>query len=172
VTILACLLFCRFAVMAQDAMPGRHAEHGDAHAADDEFQHAEPFAEHRQESFVGWMIRCMGPIGLLIPVAGFLCFVLSLLVVFRGQGPFAFAALVFLVPIPFLLGLFGTVQGLILSLQVIATSSTSVKPSEISDGIATSLFNPMLGLVFMTPSYLVAVIGSMIRSMAKPAANS
>jgi hypothetical protein len=38
-------------------------------------------------------------------------------------GPFAFASLVFLVPISFWLGLFETIQGLILSLQVIVSKT-------------------------------------------------
>ena len=175
--LVACLLLCGSLATAQEDNP-RHtstatADHGDSHAAEGHhFSREAPYDNFRQrESYVMWMIRCMGPIGLLIPVAGLCCFVLTLIVVSRGQGPFAFAALVFLVPIPFLLGLFGTVQGMILSLQVIATSTVAPRPSEISDGIATSLFNPMLGLMFMTPSYLAATIGSIFRSCAKPDAN-
>lgn len=174
--LVACLLLCGSLVMAQEDN-SRHtstatADHGDSHAAEGhDFTREDPYDKYRQrESFLMWMIRCMGPIGLLIPVAGLCSFALTLVVVIRGKGPFAFAALVFLVPIPFLLGLFGTIQGMILSL-VIATSTVAPKPSEISDGIATSLFNPMLGLVFMTPSYLAATIGAIFRSCAKPDAN-
>ena len=173
--IVACLLFSGSVVIAQDDVkPGRHLadDHGSAQAVDGpEFEANDPHLIFRQrESFVGWMIRCMGPIGKLIPVAGFICCVLTLTVVIKGQGQFAVAALVFLVPIPALLGLFGTVWGMILSLQVIAASSVAPSPSEVSDGIATSLFNPMLGLIAMTPSYLVATPGLFIRSLAKPAA--
>ena len=171
--MIVCLLLWGTVVVAQDAGRPRarptddhHAEHAaDGYYADD----ASPLHDVRpQESFVGWMLRCMGLVGFLIPFAGVFCFALTLVVVMRCHGPFALAALVFIVPIPFLLGLFGTLQGMILSLQVIATSSVMPKPSEISDGIATSLFTPMLGLVFMTPSYLAAILGSVIRSSAKP----
>ena len=173
--LAACFLLCGSFVMAQEDN-SRHTsnaatDHGHADEGHD-FSREAPYDKFRQrESYLMWMIRCMGPIGLLIPVAGLCSFVLTLVVVIRGQGPFALAALVLLVPIPFLLGLFGTAQGMILSLQVIATSTVAPKPSEISDGIATSLFNPMLGLVFMTPSYLAATIGSIFRSCAKPDAN-
>lgn len=168
--LLACVLLSASAVMAQDDVRprGPAADHGDAHTRDDtEFAHAEYHVDRPRESFLGWMIRAMGPIGLLIPVAAFFGFVLALVVVIRGQGPFALAALVFLVPIPFLLGLLGAVYGMILSLQVIATSSVAPKPSELSDGIATALFTPLLGLVCMAPGYLVAVLGSLARSFSK-----
>ena len=172
--IIACFLFYGSAILAQqpghpDGHPGAD-HHGDAHAVNGhEFAKAE--VDYRpRESFLGWMIRCTGIVGLLIPVAGLFCFALALVVVIRGQGPFASAALVLLVPMPLLLGLFGSVQGLILSLQVIATSSITPKPSEVSDGIATALFNPLLGLICMTPSYLVATVGSIVRAFAKPPA--
>lgn len=172
--IIACFLFCGSAILAQQ--PGHPDgqleadQHGDAHAADGH-EFAMAHVDHRpRESYLGWMIRCMGIVGLLIPVAGLFCFALTLIVVIRGQGPFAFAALALLVPIPFLLGLLGTLQGMILSLQVIAVSSIAPKPSEVSDGIATALFNPLIGLICMTPSYLVATVGSIVRAFAKPPA--
>ncbi len=111
-------------------------------------------------------------IGLLILAAGPCCLVLTLFIVIRGQGPFACAALVFLVPIPFWLGLFGMLKWLTASLQLIAMSSAAIKASEISDGIAGSLVNPMLGLVMMVPSYLVATLGSIFRSFLKPVVKS
>ena len=173
--LLACLLLCASAVMAQDEVRprGNAAEHGDALAGNDtEFAHVEYRVEHRQEAFLGWMIRSTGLIGMLVPVAGFFAFVLALIVVLRGQGPFAIATLVLVVPIPFLLGLLGAVYGMILSLQVIATSSVAPKPSELSDGIATALFTPLLGLVCMAPGYLVAVLGACARSFSKPVVKS
>lgn len=174
--IIACLLFSGSALMAQQPV---HSDsrteidpHGDPHiTAPHEFAMAGAIGRPR-ESFLGWVIRCMGIVGLLIPIAALFSFALTLYVVTRGQGPFAFAAIILLVPTPFLLGLLGTLQGLILSLQVIAVSTTSPKPSELSDGIATALLNPLLGLIFMTPSYLVAIVGSVIRASAKPRSNS
>lgn len=173
--LLACCLLSASAVMAQDDVRprGPAADHGDAHTGDDtEFAHVEYHVEHRQESFLGWMIRSTGLIGMLVPVAGFFAFVLALVVVIRGQGPFAIATLVLVVPIPFLLGLLGAVYGMILSLQVIATSSVAPKPSELSDGIATALFTPLLGLVCMAPGYLVAVLGALARSFSKSVVKS
>ena len=51
-----------------------------------------------------------------------------------------------------MLGLLGTVQGMVMSFQVIANSTTSPKPSELADGIATALFTTLEGLVVAIPA--------------------
>lgn len=51
-----------------------------------------------------------------------------------------------------MLGLLGTVQGMVMSFQVIATATTSPKPSELADGIATALFTTLEGLVVAIPA--------------------
>jgi biopolymer transport protein ExbB len=51
-----------------------------------------------------------------------------------------------------MLGLLGTVQGMVSSFQVIATSTTSPKPYELADGIATALFTTLEGLVVAIPA--------------------
>jgi len=51
-----------------------------------------------------------------------------------------------------MLGLLGTVQGMVLAFQVIATSTTSPKPYELADGIATALFTTLEGLIVAIPA--------------------
>ncbi len=51
-----------------------------------------------------------------------------------------------------MLGLLGTVQGMVMAFQVIANSSTSPKPTELADGIATALFTTLEGLVVAIPA--------------------
>lgn len=53
-----------------------------------------------------------------------------------------------------MLGLLGTVQGMVLAFQVIATSPSSPKPSELADGIATALFTTLEGLVVCIPAMI------------------
>lgn len=53
-----------------------------------------------------------------------------------------------------MLGLLGTVQGMVLSFQVIANSTTSPKPSELADGIATALFTTLEGLTVAIPAII------------------
>lgn len=53
-----------------------------------------------------------------------------------------------------MLGLLGTVQGMVASFQVIATSVSAPKPYELADGIATALFTTLEGLVVAIPAII------------------
>ncbi len=51
-----------------------------------------------------------------------------------------------------MVGLLGTVEGMISSFQVIASSNTQPKPSELAAGIATALFTTLVGLIIAIPA--------------------
>jgi len=51
-------------------------------------------------------------------------------------------------------GLMGTVYGMIMSFEKIATSTTSPKPSELADGISTALFTTLEGLFVAIPAMI------------------
>jgi biopolymer transport protein ExbB len=51
-----------------------------------------------------------------------------------------------------MIGLFGTVQGMIASFRVIATSPRTPKPSELAEGISTALFTTLVGLAVAIPA--------------------
>ena len=51
-----------------------------------------------------------------------------------------------------MVGLLGTVQGMIASFNVIATSPTTPKPSELAEGISTALFTTLIGLAIAIPA--------------------
>lgn len=51
-----------------------------------------------------------------------------------------------------MVGLFGTVQGMITSFQVIATGGSTPKPSELAGGISTALFTTLVGLAVAIPA--------------------
>lgn len=51
-----------------------------------------------------------------------------------------------------MVGLLGTVQGMIASFNVIATSPTTPKPSELAAGISTALFTTLIGLAIAIPA--------------------
>ncbi|MEO1497238.1 MAG: MotA/TolQ/ExbB proton channel family protein [Planctomycetota bacterium] len=51
-----------------------------------------------------------------------------------------------------MIGLLGTVQGMIASFTVIATSPTTPKPSELAQGISTALFTTLVGLALAIPA--------------------
>src|SRR6056297_1971381 len=51
-----------------------------------------------------------------------------------------------------MIGLFGTVQGMIASFQVIAISNSTPEPSKLADGISTALFTTLIGLAIAIPA--------------------
>ena len=119
-----------------------------------------------QQNILAWMFHALGPMYiLLLPLAGLTAFVLAFLIVTRGRGPMAAAALVLVVHIPLLVGLFGVVHGMLASLSVIAQSSATPKPAEIAQGISLSLFAAIVGMFLCAPAYLTAAIGSFARCM-------
>lgn len=109
------------------------------------------------------------PYVLILPLAGFLCFLLVLIVVLRGRGPLAAAALILIVPVPLLIGIFAAIQGGIASYTVIATSAAAAKPSEVAAGISTALIAPLVGMIVMVPGYATAALGAFIRALAAKA---
>ncbi len=51
-----------------------------------------------------------------------------------------------------MIGLFGTVHGMIASFSVIAMSPTTPRPSELAQGISTALFTTLIGLFIAIPA--------------------
>lgn len=119
-----------------------------------------------RQSFASWILNSLGwEFAILLPLVGLLSFVMAIVVVMKGKGPFVGPALLFIVSVPMLLGLFGAIQGAIQSYSVISMSSTTVKPSEVAAGISAALVVPMVGMVLMAPSFAVAMFGSFLRSL-------
>jgi hypothetical protein len=144
------------AVRAQD-------EHGHGMSAEhQEYAHEAP----RQQSMLLYTFNAIGwRYTLALPLAGLLAFVLALIVVLRG-GPSAGPALLFIVPIPLLVGVMGFFDGMVMSFNVIALSEAAPKPNQIADGIATSLVTPIIGMLLMAPAYFVAMGGLFLRTLA------
>lgn len=125
-----------------------------------------PDAELTRRSLVECMFLALGPFyGTLLPLSGLLAFVLVLILVVRGKGPMAVAALIFIVHVPFLIGVYGTVQGLVVAFSVLAGSPLAPEPSELVVAFWTSLFALLVGILVMVPAYLTAIIGTFVRAL-------
>jgi hypothetical protein len=101
---------------------------------------------------------------LLLSMAAIIGFAITLIVVIRGRGTLATAALLFAVPLPFVVGMFGALDGAAHSLVIISQSDMAPKSSEVAQGVSVVLITPMVGMFLMSPSYAVAMFGSLIRS--------
>ncbi len=112
-----------------------------------------------------WFVSALGPSYLmLLALAGFLAFILTVVLVIKGKGPLVGASLWFAVTMPLWVGVLGFFDGMIDSFIIIAQSTTSPKPAEVASGFSTALVTPLVGLWLMAPSFLVATLGSLIRS--------
>jgi len=64
-----------------------------------------------------------------------------------------------------MVGLLGTVDGMVQSFMVIANSSTTPKPSELADGISTALITTLVGLWIAIPA--IAAFGILRNRFAR-----
>lgn len=120
-----------------------------------------------QQSLLHWFLVSLGfRYAVLLSLAGFLSFVLALIIVLRGKGPFAGASLLLAVHVPLLIGVYAAVDGLIRSYTVMAASDVTVKASEVASGYSTALVAPLAALALMVPGYVTAVLGSFIRAVS------
>jgi hypothetical protein len=118
------------------------------------------------ENFFVWFIGALGwKYALLMPASGLLSFVLTAVLVIAGKGRTTGAALVFIVAMPFMIGLFGMFDGMLASFMVIGRSTAVIKPSVYAQGMSVAISTPLLGLLLMVPSYLLATAGLTIRAL-------
>ena len=54
-----------------------------------------------------------------------------------------------------MVGLLGTVQGMIASFEVIASNNTTPKPADLAAGISTALFTTLVGLIIAIPAIAI-----------------
>ncbi|MBX9792225.1 MAG: hypothetical protein K2Y37_25155 [Pirellulales bacterium] len=126
---------------------------------------AEAF-EPVQQSLLHFYYSALGlRYSVMLPLAALVGFTLVLLVIIRGRGPLASAAILISLSLPLLVGLHGALDGLIAAFTVIAASDTQPKPSEIAMGWRMALVAPLTGMFLMGPSLLAALVGSVMRSM-------
>ena len=118
------------------------------------------------DSVLGWMARSMGPFyGPVIPLTGFVVFLGGLLVVASSRRPAVIAAYLVFVPLPLLIGLFGSIHGIIASYSIIAMSTTQPKPSEVAQGISLAMSTSLVGFLATFPAYFVVSIGLFLRTI-------
>ncbi len=140
---------------------GLHVEHGV-----EEMGMEEDLPPEIQQNFLMWVISSLGwRYVLLLPASTLMSFALTALLVVVGKGKTTGAALGFIVAIPFLIGLFGMFDGLMCSFMVIAASTAMPKPSILAEGISMSIVTPLIGMLLMVPSYLLATVGLAFRAM-------
>lgn len=146
-----------------------HDAHVDGGVHDASRGDAEPAPEFDleppRENFLIWFIGAMGwRYFLTLPASALCSFLLVALLLAKGKGSHLGAAMVFIVAIPFLIGLCAMLDSLITVYMVLAGSTVAPRYDQLAHGISISLVAPITALVLMVPSYLLATIGLTIRA--------
>ena len=116
--------------------------------------------------FVSWMFYSLGLFyGTVLPLAGFLIFVGACLVVGRNKRPSVIAAYLVFLPLPFLIGLFATFHGCILSFYHYSQYDSRPSLELILGNLSLALFSSLVGLALTFPSLLVLAFGLLIRTI-------
>lgn len=118
-----------------------------------------------QRSLLSWEFSSMGLYGFVIPFLAFVIFVGACAVVLAARRPAVIAAYLVVLPLPLLIGIFGSLHGFINALQVIAQASAAPKPSEIAEGVSTGLFTTLVALLLSFPAYFVVAGGLVVRTL-------
>lgn len=117
-------------------------------------------------SYLTWAMRALGPFyAFVLPMTGLLVFIGAVVVVIACRRPSVIAAYLVFLPLPLLIGAYGTVQGMIASYSVMATSAAAPQPAQLAEGYSTALFTALLGLLLTFPSYFVLSCGLFIRTI-------
>ncbi len=119
-----------------------------------------------RQNMLSWMYMSLGPLySLVLPLSGLVIFIGGCVVVGMSRRPAVIAAYAIFLPLPLLIGIFGSFHGFIACYSVIAMSPSTPNPAEVAMGISTGLFSSQVGLFVSFPAYFVVAIGLFVRTV-------
>ncbi len=125
-------------------------------------------AQEASNSQLDWIIRTSGLGGLFVVMTSLVVFVLTIVVVIRGRGPIVGPTLVLLLHGPFAMSIMWFLKSLIASFSVLAMSDQAVVSASVwAEALSEALLLPFEALLLTIPSYLVAVIALLVRSLGR-----
>lgn len=123
-------------------------------------------AEAVELSLLSWTYHALGPFyATIIPLTGLVVLVGACLVVARSHRPAVIAAYLVFVPIPFLIGVYGTLSNYVSGFWAATGSATIPKPFEVYMAFSCWLALSLTGFLATLPAYLVTSIGLFIRTV-------
>jgi membrane-associated HD superfamily phosphohydrolase len=123
-------------------------------------------------SYLMWYCDSLGfRYAITLPLVGLFSFMMTIVLLVRCRGQLLGVSLAFVVAAPVLLGLIGTLSGVMAAYQVIGESSVLSPPtprfSEVAEGISMALVSMHVGLLLAFPSFGIATIGLVHRALAE-----
>lgn len=115
---------------------------------------------------ISWYFRSLGPgYSLLLPLIMLVSFTLVAWVCFRCRNGSLTALLALLVPLPLFFGIVCMLNGYVSSYQVIALAGLTLKPEELAEATAMSLFGVKVSLWLSLPGFLLATSMMVYRAL-------
>ena len=100
----------------------------------------------------------------MLTLATVVGFALTLAILLRGRGAERGFALLFIVPLPFFIGAYAGLHGLVTSYLLIASASAMPEATALAEANAMAYLAPLIGLALSLPAYLLAAAGLTVRS--------
>ena len=120
----------------------------------------DPFFIPRSSSIMSSLSSLLAVLSGLLILGG-ACYLVA-----TKRRPSVLAAYLVLLPLPVLITVCGSMNGLISSLTVIAASpNVTLTTSDIAAAIANSLFGLLVALLISVPPYIVLAVGLLLRTM-------
>ena len=123
-------------------------------------------APQQPRSYLHFLIVSLGlryTIGL--PLVALLSFIAIVLLLLFGKNRYVGAAILTILPMEPLMGMYAFVDGLIASFQVISMAGVAPKPADMAEGFAMSLVATLVSLALSCPIFLTAAVGLSIRAI-------
>ncbi len=129
--------------------------------------------QNPQQSLLEYYYWALGlKYAIALPLAAAFSFVMTAIVVLRGRGAPAIAAILLLAPLPVYLGMMAAADGFVASGRVIALGPVAPNPAELVHGFCMAMAPISVGMFLAIPGFLVASMGMLIRSLVTPAEGS
>ena len=118
-----------------------------------------------QQSYLSWYLNALGVENAAwLSLSTFVSCVLILWLAFRGKGIHAALAMILLIPVPLIIGVYAGLDGAISAMVVISRGATQPTGSQFASGLAMTFVAPWLGMLLCIPNYLVALLSMLVRS--------
>lgn len=152
-TFVALVVMNLLAVRQENIAPVELVEAFDAHVKEGNFQEAYDLAK-TNESFLGQVLAAgLGKLSQGYPQAMEAMQEVGEEENMKLDHRLSYLALIG--TISPMVGLLGTVDGMVIAFRVIATSNTQPKPSELADGISMALVTTLIGLILAIPAVAI-----------------
>lgn len=133
----------------------------------DNFESFEMDAPPRpSQSFIQFLFNSLGlRYTFLLPVVALFSFLAIVALLIFGKNRLVGPAILAILPLEPLLGMYAFIDGMLASFQVISMSATAPKPADLAQGVAMSLVATMVALFLSCPIFLTACFGLAIRAL-------